>query len=139
VPQIVGMAKALELSLAEREAEQARLRALRDLLWERLSADLEGVRLNGHPELRLAGNLNVAFEGVDGERLLLGLPGLAVSSGSACASATPGPSHVLSALGLPKKLAGASLRFGLGRGTSEAEIEQAAERVVEAVRKDRAL
>jgi cysteine desulfurase len=108
-------------------------------LWERLSGELEGVSVNGDSERRLAGNLNVSFEGVDGERLLLGLPGLAVSSGSACASALPGPSHVLTALGLPKGLARASLRFGLGRGTGEADIENAGQRVVEAVRKERAI
>ena len=139
VAQIVGMAKALELCLEEREAEQGRLLGLRDRLWAGLSADLEGVRLNGHPDLRLAGNLNVAFEGVDGERLILALPGLAISSGSACASATPGPSHVLTALGLPRALASASLRFGLGRSTTEAVVDQAAERVVEAVRKERSV
>jgi cysteine desulfurase len=139
VAQIVGMAKALELCLAEGETEQVRIRALRDRLWERLSGELEGVCVNGDSERRLAGNLNVSFEGVDGERLLLGLPGLAVSSGSACASAAPGPSHVLTALGLPEGLARASLRFGLGRGTGEADIENAAGCVVEAVRKERAI
>ena len=138
VAGIVGMAKALELALAEREAEETRLRALRDRLWQRLQAELGGVRLNGHPDLRLAGNLNVAFEGVDGARLLLSLPSLAVSLGSACASATPGPSPVLAALGLSDALAGASLRFGLGRGTTGEEIERAADWVVEAVRKERA-
>jgi cysteine desulfurase len=139
VAQIVGMATALELCLAEGEAEQVRIRALRDRLWQRLSEELEGVRINGDPGRRLAGNLNVSFEGVDGERLLLGLPGLAVSAGSACASAVPGPSHVLTALGLPEGLARASLRFGLGRGTGEVEIENAGQRVVEAVRKERAI
>jgi cysteine desulfurase len=139
VAQIVGMAEALELCLAEGAAEQGRIRTLRDGLWARLSGELEGIRMNGDPERRLSGNLNVSFEGVDGERLLLGLPGLAVSAGSACASAVPGPSHVLAALGLPDELARASLRFGLGRGTGEAEIENAARQVIEAVRKERAI
>ena len=139
VAQIVGMAKALEICRAEGQAEQSRLRGLRDGLWQRLSSELEGIRINGDPERRLAGNLNVAFEGVDGERLVLALSGLAVSSGSACASATPGPSHVLTALGLPDSLAKASLRFGLGRGTREADIDAAAGWVVEAVRQDRAV
>jgi cysteine desulfurase len=133
------MAKALEICRAEGQAEQSRLRGLRDGLWQRLSSELEGIRINGDPERRLAGNLNVAFEGVDGERLVLALSGLAVSSGSACASATPGPSHVLTALGLPDSLAKASLRFGLGRGTREADIDAAAGWVVEAVRQDRAV
>jgi len=137
VAQIVGMAKALELSLADRESEQARLASLRDLLWQRLRAGLEGVHLNGDSERRLAGNLNVAFEGVDGARLLLALPRLAVSLGSACASSHPGPSPVLTALGLSDDLAGASLRFGLGRETSPEEIEQAAAWVIEAVKRDR--
>ncbi|MDE0884536.1 MAG: cysteine desulfurase family protein [Myxococcota bacterium] len=138
VAQIVGMAKALELSLDQREVEEARLRDLRDLLWQRLEAELGGVHLNGDAELRLAGNLNVAFEGVDGARLLLALPRLAVSLGSACASSRPGPSPVLTALGLPAEWAGASLRFGLGRETSREEIEQAASWVIEAVRRERA-
>jgi cysteine desulfurase len=132
------MARALELCLAEREAETARLRDLRERLWHGLRAGLDGVRLNGHPERRLAANLNVSIEGVDGTRLLLALPGLAVSSGSACASAKAEPSHVLRALGLSEPLARASLRFGLGRGTTAEEVDRAVEQVVEAVRKERA-
>jgi cysteine desulfurase len=138
VPLVVGMARALELCLAEREAETARLRDLRERLWHGLRAGLDGVRLNGHPERRLAANLNVSIEGVDGTRLLLALPGLAVSSGSACASAKAEPSHVLRALGLSEPLARASLRFGLGRGTTAEEVDRAVEQVVEAVRKERA-
>jgi len=138
VPMIVGMARALELCEAEREAEAVRLRALRDRLYARIGSALDGVRLNGHPERRLAANLNLAFEDVDGARLLLALHGVAVSSGSACASAKPEPSHVLLALGLPEPLARASLRFGLGRGTREEDVDLAADRVIEAVRKERA-
>ncbi|MBW2382009.1 MAG: cysteine desulfurase [Deltaproteobacteria bacterium] len=139
VPLIVGMARALELCLAEREAEAARLLALRDRLWQRLEAELPGLRINGDTRRRLPGNLNVAFEDVDGERLLLALSGVAVSSGSACASARPEPSHVLAAIGLPEKLARASLRFGLGRGTTEDEIDRAAARVIDEVRKERGI
>ena len=131
------MAKALELALAEREAEEARLRGLRDRLWSRLRADLDGVQMNGDPERRLAGNLNVSFDGVQGEKLLLALPDLAVSSGSACASAAPGPSHVLTALGLSESMARASLRIGLGRGTTAAQVDRAGERILEAVRQER--
>ncbi|MBW2698471.1 MAG: aminotransferase class V-fold PLP-dependent enzyme, partial [Deltaproteobacteria bacterium] len=138
-PLIVGMARALELCLAEREAEAARLLALRDRLWQRLEAELPGLRINGDTRRRLPGNLNVAFEDVDGERLLLALSGVAVSSGSACASARPEPSHVLAAIGLPEKLARASLRFGLGRGTTEDEIDRAAARVIDEVRKERGI
>ncbi len=138
VPLIVGMARALELCLDEREAETVRLRALRDRLHGRLAEALHGVRLNGHPDRRLPGNLNLAFEEVDGARLLLALTGVAVSSGSACASAKPEPSHVLLALGLSESLARGSLRFGLGRGTTGQEVDRAAELVIDAVRKERA-
>jgi cysteine desulfurase len=116
------------------ECEAARLAKLRDRLWERLDAALDGLVRNGHPTRRLPGNLNVSFEGVDGERLLLALQDIAVSSGSACTSADPEPSHVLAALGRSPALARASLRFGLGRGTSEADIERAADRVIEEVK-----
>lgn len=137
VAQIVGMARALELCLEEREVETGRLRALRDRLRDRIMGALEGVRLNGHPERRLAANLNLAFEGVDGARLLLSLTGVAVSSGSACSSAKPEPSHVLAAIGVDEPLARASLRFGLGRGTRAADVDRAAELVIEAVRQQR--
>ena len=137
VAQIVGMAKALEIALAERQAEEARLRGLRDRLWSRLQADVDGVQMNGDPDKRLAGNLNVSFEGIQGEKLLLALPDLAVSTGSACASAAPGPSHVLTALGLSESMARASLRIGLGRTTSEAQVDRASERILAAVREQR--
>ena len=106
---------------------------------DRLLAELDGLRINGGPDRRLPNNLNIAFEGVDGESLLMGLRDVAVSSGSACTSELPEPSHVLRALGLPDKLAGSSLRFGLGRFTTEEEIDYAAERVVEQVKRLRAL
>ncbi len=137
VPLIVGMARALEIAMDELESESRRLQELRERLWKQIACRLSGVHLNGHPERRLPGNLNVSFEGVDGERLLLALPEVAVSSGSACASGRPEPSHVLAALGLSLELARASLRFGLGRGTTEDEIDRAAARVVEEVRKQR--
>ncbi len=133
VPLIAGLAQALDLCLAELESESERLRGLRDRLWQRLSSELDGVVLNGCAKRRLPGNLNVSFEGVDGDKLLLALTDIAVSSGSACSSARPEPSHVLAALGVPEALSRASLRFGLGRGTTEAEIERAADCVVEAV------
>jgi len=124
--QIVGLAKAVELAIAEMAVETQRLTNLRDRLWQHLQT-LGGITLNGHPNQRLAGNLNISVEGVDGQALLLGLqPFLAVSSGSACTSARVAPSHVLTALGLPSDLAYASVRFGLGRFTTEAEVEQAA-------------
>ena len=135
VALIVGLARALEIALEDRAAEQARLAALRDDLAERLRSALGGqVAQNGHASERLAGNLNVSFHGVDGDRLLADLGGLAVSSGAACSSAKPEPSPVLMALGLEEKTAKASIRFGLGRETTAEEVATAAERVVAAVR-----
>jgi cysteine desulfurase len=119
------------------DAENARILGLRDRLWQRLST-VAGVRLNGHPERRLPGNLNVSFAGIDGETLLNALDDVAVSSGSACTSATVEPSYVLRALGLPDDLAHASLRITLGRFTTAAEVDYAADRIVGVVEKLRA-
>jgi cysteine desulfurase len=96
---------------------------------------LDGVRVNGSMEHRLAGNLNVSFEGVDGDALLVALPDLAVSTGSACNSHGGGGSHVLRAIGVAADLVQSATRFGLGRFTTEAEVEYAAGRVVEVVRR----
>ncbi|MFO8038915.1 MAG: IscS subfamily cysteine desulfurase [Sodalinema sp.] len=132
-PQIVGFAKAVELGLSEMEEESTRLRELRSQLWERLSM-LEGIHLNGHPTQRLPGNLNVSFEGVDGQALLLGLqPVMAVSSGSACTSVKIEPSHVLAALGREESLAYASVRFGIGRFNTLEQIERVADHVISTV------
>jgi cysteine desulfurase len=99
---------------------------LHDRLWLRLN-QLEGIQLNGHPTQRLSGNLNISVSGVDGQALHLGLqPAMAVSSGSACTSTHTDPSHVLRALGHPDELARASIRFGIGRFNTEAEIDQVA-------------
>lgn len=123
-PQIVGFGKAVEIALAELDIESQRLTGLRQSLWQQLST-LDGIHLNGHPTLRLPGNLNISVEGVDGAALLLGLqPVMAVSSGAACSSATTAPSHVLTALGHSEQLAYASVRFGIGRFNNAAEIEQ---------------
>lgn len=132
-PQIVGFAKAVELAIAEMPAETQRLTHLRDRLWQALSP-LEGIYLNGHPSQRLPGNLNLSLAGVDGQALLLGLQStIAVSSGSACTAARVQPSHVLTALGRSPDLAYASLRFGIGRFNTEAEIDQAATCVLQMV------
>jgi cysteine desulfurase len=132
-PQIVGFARAVELALAEREAETERLLQLREGLWQHLCS-LGGIHLNGHPSQRLPGNLNVSIEGVDGAALLLGLqPVMAVSSGSACSSIGTAPSHVLTALGRSKSLAYASLRFGIGRFNTAEEIETCARQVIATV------
>ncbi|MBN3882245.1 MAG: IscS subfamily cysteine desulfurase [Nostoc sp. JL34] len=129
-PQIVGFGKAVEIALAEQATENQRLTQLRQRLWEQLS-QVEGIHLNGHPQQRLAGNLNVSVEGVDGAALLLGLqPVMAVSSGSACSSTNTAPSHVLTALGHPQQLAYASIRFGIGRFNTEEEIDIVAKHAI---------
>ena len=123
-PQIVGFGKAVELGLQYLETENQRLTELRENLWEKLS-QLQGIHLNGHPTQRLAGNLNISVEDVDGAALLLGLQSvMAVSSGSACSSVTTAPSHVLTALGHSEQLAYASIRFGIGRFNTLEEIEK---------------
>lgn len=148
VPGIVGFAQALQLCLAEMSAESARLTVLRNRLHAGLTAALEDVTLNG-PALetssagaaapRLPGNLNVSFADVDGEALMMSMQNLAVSSGSACTSANPEPSHVLRALGIGDDLTRASLRFGLGRFNTAEEVEFAIGAVSEAVRRLRLL
>jgi cysteine desulfurase len=139
VAGIVGFAKAVEISLAEMREESRRLSALRDRLYGGLLRKLDGVSLNGpvlsSPGLRLPGNLNVMFAGVNGEALMTSLREIAVSSGAACSSANPEPSHVLLALGLTEDQAKASLRFGIGRYNTEQEIDFAVSYVTAAVRK----
>lgn len=138
VPLIVGFAKAVELAVAEREAEADRLSALRSRLLDRLREGLGEVLVNGDLERRLPGNLNLRVPGIDADALLAALPEVAISTGSACASARPEPSPVLRALGLSDADVRASVRLGLGRGTTAAEADAAAERIVAAVRAQRA-
>ncbi len=133
VPGIVGFGAAAEICATELEQEAARLGALRDRLLGRLR-ELDGVVVNGSLERRLPHNLNVSFERVEPEALLMSLGDIAVSTGSACASASATPSHVLTAIGLGADLARASLRFGLGRFTTQEDVDFAAERVTKAVR-----
>jgi cysteine desulfurase len=135
VPGIVGFGEACALAGREMAEEYGRLRVLRDRLKQRLEEELDGVHVNGSMERRLAGNLNVSFERVDGDALLLALPDLAISTGSACNSNEGGGSHVLQAIGVPAELVQSATRFGLGRFTTEEEVEYAAQRLVEAVRK----
>ena len=139
VPLCVGLGRACSIAEAERESEAPRIRALRDHLWARLQGELESIRLNGDPERRLPGNLNVSFLGVESSAVLLALPDLALSAGSACTSSSPEPTHVLRALGLPPEQALGSIRIGLGRFTTLAEIDQAADRIVTEVRRLREL
>ncbi|MFM7108812.1 MAG: cysteine desulfurase family protein [Planctomycetaceae bacterium] len=144
VPGIVGLAEAARLAVEGLAEEVPRMRALRDRLWERLAAGVPGLALNGPPldaadaagaALRLANRLNVRVQGVDGQTLLatLAADGLALSSGSACSSESPRPSHVLLALGLSEDEARASLRFGLSRFTTAAEVDEAAARIAAGV------
>ena len=150
VPGIVGIAEAARLATAGLADEPARMRQLRDRLWKALEGGVPGVALNGPAldavdhrgePLRLVNNLNVRIPGVDGQSLLAMLAGdgLAVSSGSACSSESPRPSHVLLALGLGDDEARASLRFGLSRFTTEDEIDEAARRIAAGVARLRAL
>jgi cysteine desulfurase len=138
VPLIVGFAEAVALAAAELSAEAARLAALRDQLLEALQSALPGVHVNGPARTgRLPGNLNVSFDGVAADALIAALEDVALSSGSACSSARPEPSHVLAALGLPAERARGAVRMGLGRGTRAEDVARAAERIAEAVRRVR--
>jgi cysteine desulfurase len=132
-PLVVGLGEACEIAGREMADEAARLKALRRRLHEGLAARLAGVTLNGDAERRIPGNLNLSFEGVEAEALIARLDDVAVSSGSACTSASVEPSYVLRALGLPDALANASLRIGLGRFTTEADVDHAVARIADAV------
>ncbi|AUC89064.1 IscS subfamily cysteine desulfurase [Alteromonas sp. MB-3u-76] len=128
--QIVGMGEALELASRDMEAENERIKALRIALWNGLSK-IEGVYLNGHEEKRIAGILNVSFADVDGESLMMGLNDIAVSSGSACTSASLEPSYVLKALGRSDELAHAGIRFSVGRFTTQDDIDYVVNKVTD--------
>jgi cysteine desulfurase len=139
VPLIVGFGRACVLCGQEMEAEGQRLRGLREQLREGIQDELEGVTLNGHPEQRLPGNLNLSFAWVEGEALMMAMRDVAVSSGSACTSASVEPSYVLRAMGLSDELARGSLRFGLGRFTTAEEVQYVIGEVVRAVAHLRAI
>lgn len=136
--QIVGMGAAFEIAAAEREADVNRLRVLRDRLWQGIAA-VGDVELNGHPQQRVTNLLNVSFHGVEGESLQFALRELAVSAGAACSSASEAASYVLRALGRSDQLAQSSLRFSLGRFTTEADIDVAIAAVQREVRRLRQL
>ncbi|HEX8199616.1 MAG TPA: aminotransferase class V-fold PLP-dependent enzyme, partial [Isosphaeraceae bacterium] len=133
VPLVVGLGLAADLALRERPEEAERLLALRERLHAGIAERVEAIQLNGHPTRRLPGNLNLSFAYVDGEALMMAMRDVAVSSGAACTSVEPEPSHVLLAMGLDEEMARASLRFGLGRFTTAEEIESAIGAVAEAV------
>ena len=146
----VGLGRAAELAIQEMPEESKRLRRLRQRLHQKITSRLDGVVLNGAPlprieadgalspgaeERRLPGNLNVSFAGVEGEALLVSMKDVAVSSGSACTSASLEPSHVLTAIGVAPDLAHASIRFGVGRWTTEEEVDYASDLAVQAVQR----
>jgi len=139
VPGIVGLGKACEIAQKEMAEESERLRRLRDKLKDAILSRLDDTTLNGSMVHRLPNNLNLSFAGVEGDALLMGINDVAVSSGSACTTATLEPSHVLRALGVPEDLAHSSIRFGLGRFNTEEQVDYVANRVVETVKRLREL
>ncbi|MGI4787297.1 MAG: cysteine desulfurase family protein [Janthinobacterium lividum] len=139
VPGIVGFGKACEICQNELLSEQARLIDLRDRLIHGILDTIDGTQLNGHPTERLPHNVNIAFEGVEGDALLTSLPEVALSTGSACSSESLSPSYVLKAIGLSDALAYASLRFGVSRFTTDEEIEYILNKLPGVVAKLRAL
>ncbi|MFL5812118.1 MAG: IscS subfamily cysteine desulfurase [Bdellovibrionia bacterium] len=139
VTGIVGFGKACELAQKNMASEVERIKKLRDKLWDGIRSQLDEVYLNGHPTERLSNNLNVSFAFVEGESLMMGMKELAVSSGSACTSASLEPSYVLKSIGVGEDLAHTSIRFGLGRFTTEEEIDFTIDKVVTTVKKLRDL
>jgi cysteine desulfurase len=139
VPAIVGFGKAFELAVNDMESESERLRKMRDKLYNGINTQLDHVYLNGHPELRLPNNLNIALEYVDADSLMMSMKEIAISSGSACTSASVEPSHVLKAIGLIDDLRKCSVRFGLGRFNTDEEIDYTIKKVVEKAKKIREL
>jgi len=135
VPGIVGFAKAVEICEQEMAQESERTKTLRDKLRHGIQDHLEEVNLNGSIEHRLPGNLNLSFAFVEGEAMMMAIKDVAVSSGSACTSASLEPSYVLKAMGVGDELAHSSIRFGIGRFTTEEEVDYVAKLVVEKVRK----
>ncbi len=139
VPGIVGLGKACEIAGEEMATETARLSELRDYLKHKMENALDYVHVNGNMEHHLPGNLNMSFVYVEGESLLMGINDIAVSSGSACTSATLEPSYVLKALGLGDDVAHSSIRFGLGRFNNKAEVDYVSDKVIDVVSKLREL
>jgi cysteine desulfurase len=133
VPGIVGFGKACEIYKSEMESESEKLLKLRDRLYDGINKRLKKVFLNGHPERRLPGNLNLCFEFVDADSLMMSMKDIAVSSGSACSSEAVEPSHVLKAIGLKNELVKSSIRFGIGRFNTEEEIDYTINKVCEKV------
>jgi cysteine desulfurase len=133
VPAIVGFGKAAEIAANEMKSESETLRNLRDKLYNGIISNLEHIRLNGHPEKRLPNNLNIAIEYVNADALMMSMKEIAISSGSACTSASVEPSHVLKAIGLSDEMVKCSVRFGLGRFNTKEEIDYTIRRVTESI------
>ncbi len=141
IPGIIGLAKAVELRQQRMNQESEALKKLRDAFYEKLTQAIPRLHLNGHPKQRLAGHLNVSFEGIEGEALLLSLDlkGVAASSGSACTSGSLDPSHVLAAMGMKPELARASIRFTLGSENTEEDVDYVAGILPEIVQRLRSM
>jgi len=139
VPGIVGFGKACEICRDEMMAEGERLARLRDKLKDAITSGLDEIFINGSLAHRLPHNINISFANVESDALLMGVGDVAISNGSACTSATIEPSHVLKALGVSDDLGHSSIRFGLGRFNTEEEVDYAAARVIETVRRLREL
>jgi cysteine desulfurase len=139
VPSIVGLGAACNIAFNDMAEESKRLAGMRDNLKDQIFAELDEVYINGSTEDRLPGNMNISFAYVEGESLLMGINDIAVSSGSACTSATLEPSYVLKALGAGDDLAHSSIRFGIGRFNTQAEVDYVARRVIDTVKRLREL
>jgi cysteine desulfurase len=135
VPGIVGFGKAADIMIKDGPAENLRILGQREHLRKRLTTALEEVQLNGSLEHRLPGNLNLSFAFVEGEALMMAIKDVAVSSGSACTSASLEPSYVLRAMGVGEELAHSSIRFGIGRFNTDEEVDYVADLVISSVRK----
>ena len=134
VPLIVGFGKACSLCDTEQSKDAKRINELRDRLVERLTSNVEGVVANGHVDQRIPGNANLSFEGVNSEALLVQLnEHVALSTGSACTTADPEPSHVLLAMGMDKAKIRSTIRFGIGRFNTEEEVDQVAELIASGI------
>src|SRR6185503_5795354 len=138
-PLCVGLGEAAEICMKEMDGEAKRLKKLQERMLKGLHAKLPEIYVNGDLERRIPGNLNISFAHVEGESLMMGIKGLSVSSGSACTSASLEPSYVLRALGVEEELAHTSLRIGLGRFTTEQDVDYAVEHIVESVQRLRAM
>lgn len=138
-PGIVGIGKACELAGEDLPVEAGRTRDLSRRFFAMIQSRIEGVTLNGHPERRLPNNLNISFESVESEGLITALKGVAVSSGSACANETREPSYVMKALGASDERAHSAVRFGLGRITTQADLDEVVDRLESAVRRQRTM